>query len=116
MKCAACAAKVEKAVGELAGVDSCSVNLLTKTLSVDGNVNKDKVLSVISDCGFEGKERAGKKNSQYTVEGMKCAACAAKVEKAVGELAGVDSCSVNLLTKTLSVDGDRKSTRLNSSH
>lgn len=42
---------------------------------------------------------------QYTVTGMHCAACSARVEKAVAKLPGVDSCAVNLLTNTLSVEG-----------
>ena len=42
---------------------------------------------------------------QYTVTGMSCAACSARVEKAVSSLDGVSSCSVNLLTNTLAVDG-----------
>ena len=35
---------------------------------------------------------------QYTVTGMSCAACSARVEKAVSEVPGVTSCSVSLLT------------------
>ncbi len=42
---------------------------------------------------------------KYKVTGMSCAACSARVERAVGELSSVDSCSVNLLTATLSVEG-----------
>ncbi len=42
---------------------------------------------------------------QYHVEGMDCAACSARVEKAVGNLPGVTSCSVNLLTKSMMVEG-----------
>ena len=42
---------------------------------------------------------------QFTVTGMSCAACSARVEKAVSALADVSSCSVNLLTGTMQVDG-----------
>ena len=42
---------------------------------------------------------------QYTVTGMSCAACQARVEKAVSKLEGVTSCNVSLLTNTLSVEG-----------
>ena len=41
----------------------------------------------------------------YVVSGMSCAACAARVEKAVKALDGVDSCSVNLLTNSMTVCG-----------
>ncbi len=43
---------------------------------------------------------------QYTVTGMSCAACSARVEKAVSRLDGVTSCSVSLLTNSMGVEGD----------
>ena len=42
---------------------------------------------------------------QYNVTGMSCAACAARVEKAVCSVAGVESCTVNLLTNSMGVTG-----------
>ncbi len=42
---------------------------------------------------------------QYNVTGMSCAACSARVEKAVSGLPGVKSCSVNLLTNSMGVEG-----------
>ena len=45
---------------------------------------------------------------QYTVTGMSCAACSARVEKAVSHVAGVESCSVSLLTNSMGVEGDVK--------
>lgn len=42
---------------------------------------------------------------QYQVTGMTCAACQARVEKAVGKVAGVTSCSVSLLTNSMAVNG-----------
>ncbi|TGY96963.1 heavy metal translocating P-type ATPase [Petralouisia muris] len=42
---------------------------------------------------------------QYTVTGMSCAACSARVEKAVSQVAGVTSCSVSLLTNSMGVEG-----------
>lgn len=42
---------------------------------------------------------------QYTVTGMSCAACSARVEKAVSKVEGVDSCSVSLLTNSMGVEG-----------
>ena len=43
---------------------------------------------------------------QYNVTGMHCAACSARVEKAVSKVEGVTSCSVSLLTNSLGVEGD----------
>ena len=45
---------------------------------------------------------------QYHVTGMSCAACSARVEKAVSQVAGVQSCSVSLLTNSMGVEGDVK--------
>ena len=42
---------------------------------------------------------------QYTVTGMSCAACSARVEKAVSKVPGVTACSVSLLTNSMGVDG-----------
>lgn len=42
---------------------------------------------------------------QYIVKGMSCAACSARVEKAVSKVSGVTSCSVSLLTNSMGVEG-----------
>ena len=42
---------------------------------------------------------------QYEVTGMSCAACSARVEKAVSKVPGVTSCSVSLLTNSMGVEG-----------
>ena len=46
------------------------------------------------------------KKEQFNVTGMTCAACSARVEKAVGKLAGVDKVAVNLLKNSMVVDYD----------
>ena len=46
---------------------------------------------------------------QYTVTGMSCAACSARVEKAVSKVTGVSSCSVSLLTNSMAVEGTASS-------
>ena len=48
---------------------------------------------------------------QYNVTGMSCAACSARVEKAVGAVPGVTACAVSLLTNSMGVEGtaDEKS-------
>ena len=43
---------------------------------------------------------------QYTITGMSCAACQARVEKAVSQVPGVTSCAVSLLTNSMGVEGD----------
>ncbi len=45
------------------------------------------------------------KVTQYNVTGMSCAACSARVEKAVSKVEGVSACSVSLLTNSMGVEG-----------
>ena len=49
---------------------------------------------------------------QYNVTGMSCAACSARVEKAVSSVEGVSSCSVSLLTNSMGVDGTASDTAI----
>lgn len=50
--------------------------------------------------------------TQYNVTGMSCAACSARVEKAVNALSGVTECNVNLLTNSMGVSGDVSPTEI----
>ena len=49
---------------------------------------------------------------QYKVTGMSCAACSARVEKAVSKVEGVTSCNVNLLTNSMTVEGSSTETNI----
>ena len=42
---------------------------------------------------------------KYDITGMSCAACSARVEKAVSGLEGIQTCEVNLLTNSMTVEG-----------
>lgn len=52
MSCAACSARIEKVVSKLDGVKSCSVNLLTNSMSVEGNVAPEKIISAVEKAGY----------------------------------------------------------------
>ncbi len=52
MSCAACSARVENAVKGLKGVKTCSVNLLTQTLSLDGTVSDEAVIKAVEKAGY----------------------------------------------------------------
>ena len=52
MSCAACQARVEKAVSGLEGVDSCSVNLLTNTMLVEGNATSERIIEAVEKAGY----------------------------------------------------------------
>ena len=49
---------------------------------------------------------------QYAVTGMSCAACSARVEKAVLKVDGVTSCSVSLLTNSMGVEGSASASEI----
>ncbi len=66
MSCAACSTRVEKAVSSLAGVDACSVNLLTGDMSVDGSAAREDVINAVISAGYgvnEIAERGCNKNT-----------------------------------------------------
>ncbi len=52
MSCAACQARVEKAVGRVPGVDHCAVNLLTGSMGVEGTVTPDAVIRAVVEAGY----------------------------------------------------------------
>ena len=52
MSCAACSARVEKAVKQLTEVESCSVSLLTNTMGVEGTAAPEEVIKAVSDAGY----------------------------------------------------------------
>lgn len=63
MSCAACSARVEKAVSSLAGVDSCSVNLLTNSMIVDGSAKAIDVIKAVEDAGYGASLKINKNES-----------------------------------------------------
>ncbi len=52
MSCAACVARVEKAVKSVDGVNSCSVSLLTNSMGVEGNIDPQKIISAVENAGY----------------------------------------------------------------
>ncbi len=52
MSCAACAARVEKAVGSVDGVTQCAVNLLTNSMSVEGQARPEDIIKAVEDAGY----------------------------------------------------------------
>jgi Cu2+-exporting ATPase len=56
MSCAACSVRVENAVKTLKGVESCTVNLLTNSMNVEGNFEKDDVINAVNKAGYFAEE------------------------------------------------------------
>ena len=52
MSCAACSARVEKAVSQVSGVTSCSVSLLTNSMGVEGTASPQEIIQAVTDAGY----------------------------------------------------------------
>ena len=67
MSCAACSARVEKAVSKVPGVSSCSVSLLTNSMGVEGSASPADIIAAVEAAGYgaeqKGKDAAGGKTS-----------------------------------------------------
>ncbi len=60
MSCAACAARVEKAVSDVEGVTSCSVSLLTNSMGVEGTAEQEKILEAVRNAGYRAEPKKRK--------------------------------------------------------
>lgn len=62
MSCAACSARVEKAVSKVEGVTACSVSLLTNSMGVEGSASEDEIINAVKEAGYgasvKGNEKA----------------------------------------------------------
>ena len=58
MSCAACSARVEKAVSKVPGVTSCSVRLLTNSMAVEGTADEAAIVAAVTEAGYGAKRKA----------------------------------------------------------
>ncbi len=108
MSCATCALSIEKGLQKLPGVGAAIVNLATEKAAVEFDpavVGSEELERVIHDLGYQAQtERPPEgQKAELAIEGMTCASCVARVEKAIGSLEGVDSAVVNLATERATV-------------
>ncbi len=68
MTCAACSSRVEKAVMKLDGVISCSVSLLTNSMSVEGEVSSEIIIDAVKKAGYCAKEKGSAQGSEHKRE------------------------------------------------
>ena len=61
MSCAACSARVEKAVSGVSGVTSCSVSLLTNSMGVEGSASDADIIKAVKDAGYGASVKGGSK-------------------------------------------------------
>jgi Cu+-exporting ATPase len=98
MTCAACATRLEKALGRLDGVAEASVSLAAERadLRFDGTrLDRARLAEAVAAAGFEVPEH----DIDLSIGGMTCAACSARLEKVLGGLSGVTGATVNLATE-----------------
>lgn len=63
MSCAACSARVEKAVSNVPGVTSCSVSLLTNSMGVEGTAEPKTIIKAVKDAGYGAKLKGAEKSA-----------------------------------------------------
>ncbi|MFB5191167.1 heavy metal translocating P-type ATPase [Alicyclobacillus fastidiosus] len=97
MTCAACAARIEKQIAKVPGVQLIQVNLASERARVvlDGDTSWASVVQSIEKTGYSVPTR----DVEFDVEGMTCAACAARIEQVVAQVDAVKSVHVNLATE-----------------
>jgi Cu+-exporting ATPase len=101
MTCASCVRRVEKAIAAVPGVESAAVNLATERADVRlaAPARAEDVITAIRSAGYDVPSQP----LDIGVEGMTCASCVSRVEKAISAVPGVVSASVNLATERASV-------------
>lgn len=64
MSCAACSARVEKAVSAVEGVTACSVSLLTNSMGVEGTASSDAIIQAVENAGYGAAKKGMQKNAE----------------------------------------------------
>lgn len=62
MSCAACSARIEKAVSKVQGVESCSVSLLTNSMGVEGTASDSQIIQAVTNAGYGASVKASEKS------------------------------------------------------
>jgi Cu+-exporting ATPase len=101
MTCASCVARLEKAIRAVPGVASASVSLATERADVAfaGVPDAPAIVRAVEATGYE----AATETVELTIEGMTCASCVSRIEKALKSVPGVVGATVNLATGKASV-------------
>jgi P-type Cu+ transporter len=97
MTCASCVSRVEKCLAGVPGVLEASVNLATEraTVAVDDDGAVEPIVAAVRKAGYE----VAVSEIDLVVDGMTCASCVGRVEKALGRVPGVLTATVNLATE-----------------
>ncbi len=103
MSCASCAAKIEKGLANVEGVSKATVNFAAEKATVffhPAQTDVSHLIGKVKDLGYGAKVE----KVVLPIQGMTCASCVNKVEKALGSLKGVVHAGVNFATERASVE------------
>ena len=97
MTCASCVGRVERALNAVPGVHRAAVNLATERADITftGAADPQAVVRAIQSVGYAVREES----TELAIEGMTCASCVGRVEKALAQVPGVRQATVNLATE-----------------
>ena len=93
MTCASCAGRVERALSKVRGASAVSVNLATEQARVQAPGDS---LPALMDAVHQAGYSVPQQTLELSIDGMTCASCVGRVERALAKVAGVKSVSVNL--------------------
>ncbi len=86
MSCAACSARVEKAVSCVSGVTSCSVSLLTNSMGVEGSASDADIIKAVKDAGYGASVKGGSKDSAPDDDSLRDTETPAMVKRLIASL------------------------------
>jgi Cu+-exporting ATPase len=93
MTCASCAGRVERALSKVIGASAVSVNLATEQARVQAPRDSlPALMDAVQQAGYSVVQQ----NLELSIDGMTCASCVGRVERALAKVPGVKSVSVNL--------------------
>lgn len=105
MTCASCVGRVEKALKKVENIEIANVNLATEKAVVYSNqpIQREALVKAVERAGYDVPKAAP---VELSIEGMTCASCVARVEKALKKVEGVQNATVNLATEQAWVQAD----------
>ena len=103
MSCASCAAKIEKGLSNVEGVSKATVNFASEKATVvfhPSQTDLSHLIEKVKDLGYGAKME----KTVLPIQGMTCASCVNRVEKALSSLKGVVGVNVNFATERATVE------------
>lgn len=106
LDCPDCAAKLEKKIGGMQGVESAKVNFVAAKMVVEHTASPQTVVKAVAEAGYKtvpADVEGELKTTQFCLSGLDCADCSTKLEKKVSGLPGVAEVRVNFGASKMTV-------------